>query len=176
MLNLFTNKRGMTMLEVLISIALLSLVSVPLIMSFMNSLMMSKLSKNQIEVNAVTRVVKEVVTSGFANNLPLNNYDIDGDGNLVEHHLDVNGDGIVGDLYLDLLRVTPSSEPATSGGLLIRTTPEMYIPGYEDYVFTIHYDAKNYHDSNYDTRNVLLTIYDKEKNKVVNKLKIAVDI
>ncbi len=149
-------KNGMTMIEVIISIALLSVVSVPLIISFMNSLNISRLSKNQIEINAVTRTIKETVTDGFYNNLPLNDFDSDGDI----------------DLYRDFL-CDSSGVPATSGAILYRVTPKIDVPD-SNYKFTILYDSANFHNPAYeDVTNVLIKIYNID-NKIVNKLKITV--
>ena len=156
---LLNSKNGMTMIEVIISIALLSVVSVPLIISFMNSLNISRLSKNQIEINAVTRTVKEIVTDGFFNNLPLNDFDSDGDI----------------DLYRDFL-CDSSGVPATSGATLYRVTPKIDVPepDYSDYKFSITYESANFHNPAYeDVTNVLITIYNID-NKIVNKLKITV--
>jgi len=161
MKKLLKSQKGMTMLEVVIAFALFSIVSVPLIISFMNSLKVSHMAKDQLEINAVTRKVKEYVTEDlFGKGKPL---------------FDFNSDGTP-DQFNDFLYIDTVSGkiPATASASLYRVTPDIDVPDYPDYVFTVLYDSANYYNPSFDNvTNVLITIYDKN-HKIVNKLKIVV--
>ena len=56
------NKKGMTLTEVIIALAVLGIISVPLIAVFSNSVFITRLTKNQLEINAVIQIVKVEVT------------------------------------------------------------------------------------------------------------------
>jgi len=63
----FESKKGMTVIEVILSLAILGIVTVPLMTVFASSLYMTKHVDNQIEVNMATRLAKELVTYSVNN-------------------------------------------------------------------------------------------------------------
>ncbi len=80
------NKKGMTMVEVVISLTVIGIISIPLFAAFMSSAALMKKTHEQMEINAVTRVVKENVTVsvkyGGGNKIP--SYEIDEYGDEIE--------------------------------------------------------------------------------------------
>lgn len=74
MQRLFVNKKGMTLIEMLVSLAVLAIVTVPLLMSFTNTIMLAQLTKKQTETNIVTRIVKDNVTEAVKNYVKLTKY------------------------------------------------------------------------------------------------------
>lgn len=72
MFKFLKSNKGMSLIEVIISLAMLAVVMVPLMMGFLNVLMVTKLTKQQTEVNAVSAVVKEQVTEAvIQDNYPI---------------------------------------------------------------------------------------------------------
>lgn len=63
MKTLFKSKKGMTLTEVIISLAVLGIVSAPLLMVFTNAAGIVKKTDERLEINAVTRIMKENVFS-----------------------------------------------------------------------------------------------------------------
>lgn len=61
------NIKGMTLTEVIIALAVLGIISVPLIAVFSNSVLITQLTRNQLEVNAVVQIVKVEVTQAVKN-------------------------------------------------------------------------------------------------------------
>lgn len=61
MRKLLKNKKGMTLTEVVVALAVLGIVSAPLLVVFTNSAVIVKKTGDRIEINAVTRVIKENV-------------------------------------------------------------------------------------------------------------------
>lgn len=61
------NKKGMTLTEVIIALAVFGIISVPLIAVFSNSVFITRLTKNQLEINAVIQIVKVEVTQAVKN-------------------------------------------------------------------------------------------------------------
>lgn len=58
------NKKGMTLVEVIVAMAVLGILSAPISMLFLTSMWTSKASRDQLELNAISMLVKEnVVTS-----------------------------------------------------------------------------------------------------------------
>lgn len=72
MLKLISRKKGMTLVEVLISIAILGIISVPLLAMFTNSALMIRQNEKQIKVSALVRTIKENVSTALkgSGNLP----------------------------------------------------------------------------------------------------------
>jgi prepilin-type N-terminal cleavage/methylation domain-containing protein len=71
MLKVLRRKKGMTIIEVIVSLTLLAVLSVPISMLFLNSMKTVTLANEQIELNAVTRVIKEDVTNSVKNGVEL---------------------------------------------------------------------------------------------------------
>ncbi|MDQ2085838.1 prepilin-type N-terminal cleavage/methylation domain-containing protein [Herbivorax sp. ANBcel31] len=63
MKKLLKNKIGMTLIEVILALSILAVVVVPLSVGFMNSLKIRESSDRQIDINEVSRIIKEQVTN-----------------------------------------------------------------------------------------------------------------
>ena len=61
MRKLLRNKKGFTIVELIISITILAIITVPLMAAFGNVAMMNKLTKDQMEINAVAKQVQQEV-------------------------------------------------------------------------------------------------------------------
>ncbi len=72
---LISGKKGMTLIEVLVSIAILGIISVPLLAMFTNSTLMVRQNEKQIKVSALTRTIKENVTKALKEGNKLTTYD-----------------------------------------------------------------------------------------------------
>lgn len=57
----FKGKKGFTIVELIISVALLAIISVPLMAGFVNVARINKLARNQIEINAAAKQVQQEV-------------------------------------------------------------------------------------------------------------------
>ena len=57
----FRSKKGMTLIETIIALAVLGIVSVPLMAVFTNAAVIVKKTDDRLEINAVTRIIKENV-------------------------------------------------------------------------------------------------------------------
>ncbi|HEY9063233.1 MAG TPA: type II secretion system protein [Pseudobacteroides sp.] len=55
------SKKGFTIVELIISVTLLAIITVPLMAGFANIALINKLTRNQIEINAVARQVQQEV-------------------------------------------------------------------------------------------------------------------
>lgn len=60
-MKLFKSKKGMTLIETIIAMAVLAIVSVPLMAVFTNAAVIVKKTNDRLEINAVTRIIKENV-------------------------------------------------------------------------------------------------------------------
>ncbi len=56
------SKKGMTVIEVLVSMAVFGIISVPLMGIFLDSMVATKLAQDKIETNALVSIVKDTVT------------------------------------------------------------------------------------------------------------------
>lgn len=56
------SKRGMTVIEVLVAMAVFGVISVPLMGVFLDSMVATKLAQDKIETNALVCIVKDAVT------------------------------------------------------------------------------------------------------------------
>jgi len=63
MQKLLVSKKGMTLIEVIISLAVLGIVSSPLLVVFTNAQIIIGKTESRIEINAVMRIIKENVTN-----------------------------------------------------------------------------------------------------------------
>lgn len=90
------SNRGMTLIETIIALAVLGIVSVPLMAVFTNAAVIVKKTEERLEINAVTRIIKENVIKSVKDG---------GDGNAIwnidhtwQFNLqtgpDDNGDGV----------------------------------------------------------------------------------
>ncbi len=58
----FGNNKGMTLIEAIVALAILGIVSAPLLMVFTNAQMIIRNTGSRLEANAVMRIIKENVT------------------------------------------------------------------------------------------------------------------
>lgn len=169
MKRLLRNKKGMSFLEVLIALAILGLLSVPIMMMFMNAQMYAKKVDKQTEINAVTRTVMQIVSDGLkTGGVGAELFEPDS-----SDPIDVNGDGTKNDGFRTIIKhAHVSGSPYTTPLLKIDRSGIN-----EKYVYKITYDPAKYYDANYEgVYNVLVTIVEKESGKSVNKLKISVNV
>ncbi|HOV25959.1 MAG TPA: type II secretion system protein [Pseudobacteroides sp.] len=61
MRKLIRSRMGFTIVELIISVTLMAIITVPLMAGFANVAMMNKLTRNQIEINAVAKQVEQEV-------------------------------------------------------------------------------------------------------------------
>lgn len=166
MKRLLRNKKGMSFLEVLIALAILGLLSVPIMMMFMNAQIYARKVDKQTEINAVTRTVMQIVSDGLNANAQLFGPDS-------SDPIDVNGDGTENDGFRTII-----THAHDSGSPYITPVLKIDRSGInEKYVYKITYDHAKYYDENYEgVYNVLVTIIEKENGKAVNKLKMSVNV
>lgn len=62
-MKLFKSKKGMTLLETILALAVLGIVAAPLLTVFTNAAVIVKKTNDRLEINAITRIIKENVTS-----------------------------------------------------------------------------------------------------------------
>ena len=160
---LLRNKKGMSFLEVLIALGILGLLSVPIMMMFMNAQIYAKKVDKQTEINAVTRTVMQIVSEGLKTNAPLYTPES-------TDPIEIDGDTASGDGFKTIVKYAHSIGSSY-------TTPILKIERSgitEKYVYKITYDPARYYDPNYKgVYNFLVTILEKESGKVVNELKIS---
>lgn len=75
MSKILKNIKGMTLTEVIIALAVLGIISVPLIAVFSNSVFVTQLTKNQLEINAIMQIVKVEVTHAVKNGSTIKDFD-----------------------------------------------------------------------------------------------------
>jgi len=82
----FKNNKGATLIEIVVSLAVLGIISVPLFTTFLSSALIIRRTGEQLEINAVTRIVKENVVAsvkyGGGNVIP--SYETDEYGTEIE--------------------------------------------------------------------------------------------
>jgi prepilin-type N-terminal cleavage/methylation domain-containing protein len=62
-MKLLKSKKGMTLLETILALAVLGIISAPLLTVFTNAAVIVKKTNDRLEINAVTRIIKENVTN-----------------------------------------------------------------------------------------------------------------
>lgn len=67
MIRIIKNNKGMTITEVILALAILGIVSIPLIAVFSNSIFLTQLTKRKMEINAVMQIAKGDVTQSVKN-------------------------------------------------------------------------------------------------------------
>ena len=87
------NQKGVSLVEVIVALTVLGLISVPISMTFLNSTFTAKLTKEQIELTAITRMVKENVAESVKRGC-----DVFGAGNESKKVRDISASSI-NDLY-----------------------------------------------------------------------------
>lgn len=80
MLKFLRNNKGMTITEIITALAVLGIISIPLMAVFSNSVLLTKMTGNQLEINAVMQIAKAQVVHSVKNNVELRDFsDPDGD-------------------------------------------------------------------------------------------------
>ena len=74
-MNILRNRKGSTVTEVLMALAVLGIISIPLIAVFSNSIFMTRLTKEQMEVNSVMQIIKNEVVQSVKNSRNLTDVD-----------------------------------------------------------------------------------------------------
>lgn len=166
MKRLLRSEKGLTFIEVLIALAVLGLLSVPIMMMFMNAQIYARKVDKQTEISAVTRTVKQLVSEGLEKDGPL--WDTDG------KPVDIDGEEIdSGDTFQTIIKHANKLNSTI-------TTPHLQIKGteiIENYTYTVKYDPEKYYDPNFKgVYTVLITIIDRESNNVVNEIKVSVNV
>ncbi|MDP4093443.1 MAG: prepilin-type N-terminal cleavage/methylation domain-containing protein [Bacillota bacterium] len=135
------NNKGMTLLEVMVAMAVFGIISVPLVMSCISPIVITKINQDQIELNAVTRTVKEAVV----NAIKTTGYPID-----TQNTIDNTGTGLSTDI------VTGSACVILRGDTNLRSGRDLEIlvgqngttPVYSSYTFDA--TLENVPDTMYD--------------------------
>jgi len=71
MLKLLKNNKGMTITEIITALAVLGIISIPLMAVFSNSVLLTKMTGNQLEINAVMQIAKADVVQSVKNGVGL---------------------------------------------------------------------------------------------------------
>lgn len=164
MRKLFKSKKGMTLIEVITSLAVLGIISVPLMMSFTNTIMVVKLTQKQTEINAVTRIVKNNVTDAVKYGIKL-----------IKYGAVPRADGTMDPA--DEIQLRGPSSVFTAA---VDTTPDLKIDGkdgisdYSAYKFSVK-DLKTA-DSDYPNTYEYVITLKKANGDVIQKVRIAVNI
>ncbi|MCX8130002.1 MAG: prepilin-type N-terminal cleavage/methylation domain-containing protein [Clostridia bacterium] len=168
MYKLYSSKKGMTLTEVMVSLAVLGILSVPLMMTFTNSIMVTKLTQDQIEVNAITRIVKKTVTNAvkYAYS-PIKTFDAAANGTAYN----ATADGVI---------LREDATGFNSGVNLIISDSDGNI--YNKYAFNAEFERGPRPLINYDpefpnTCQYLVTIFRNDaNNRVVARLRLDINL
>ncbi len=160
------SKKGMTLIEVILAVAILGVVTFPLMVSFMNTLALSKKIDQENEVNAVTRIVKEMVSESIIQN----NYELE----LKDPSDPHDSKKSIRDFISDTISSTGTS---TSDNISIIDSAGNLN---DKYFFTVSYDHNSCYDVNYPSiYHVIISIKTVDgvtgSEKLLNRLKIAVN-
>jgi prepilin-type N-terminal cleavage/methylation domain-containing protein len=173
MKKILRNKKGMTLIEVIISISVLAIFLVPITVGFQNALLISKLSENQLEINNVSRLIREEVVYSMLNNTPLFRY----------NPADTSVNNFVGretnqdQIYnlLDEVKATTSVSKSPQLAAL-SWTEEKY---FRKYYFIVTYDQATFETKYPETYSVKIDIFRKDDFKdnmvIVNTISATVD-
>ncbi|OPX43025.1 hypothetical protein CLHUN_31690 [Ruminiclostridium hungatei] len=71
MFKLLKNNKGMTITEIITALAVLGIISIPLMAVFSNSVLLTKMTGNQLEINAVMQIAKADVVQSVKNDVRL---------------------------------------------------------------------------------------------------------
>lgn len=170
MKKLTRNKKGFTLIEVILSVTLLAIVMVPLMTLFSSTVIISNKVKAQIELDSVVRTIFENVNDAVKHDAIIPLYDsYDSTLNDFDTSIPLNQFRIA-NLIVDS---NSSGNREVSDKLGVIKDP---IINYLEYSFDINYwdSSVDYYDStNYpSTYNFVITVY--KDNERVKTLKIAV--
>ncbi|WP_010249682.1 type II secretion system protein [Acetivibrio cellulolyticus] len=168
MKRLIRNRKGMSLVEVMIALAILGLLSVPIMMAFMNTQIYARKIDKQNEINSITRTVTQIVSDGFKNDAVIT--DIGG------LNIELDGDPLtLTDTFTDIIRKAKNdaTKKDTVSDLPIMENGVKSLK----YKYSITFDYNNFRNPLYEgVYNFLIIINEYDSGNVVNKLKIAVDI
>lgn len=74
MIKMLKNNKGMTLTEVVVAIAIFGILSVPLLAIFSNSILITELTKRQMEISSVMQIVSGEVSNSVRNNVSITYY------------------------------------------------------------------------------------------------------
>lgn len=161
---IFKSNKGMNILEVILALAVLSIIAVPLMTTFGNSIKLTKHVDKQIDINAYSRLAIERVKEALANGTPLpdeaGNEGIGFEVKLSDLITSVDNNTLIPP---DQLQSTNKIGIKDSYGELI-----------EDYYVVVSY-CKNYHDTVYKIHYIKIEIKDADNGANANVIKLAVD-
>lgn len=120
--NKLSSNKGMTLIEVVVSITILGIVVVPLLSVFSTSMTLASKRSNQIEINSITRLIKDNVMVAIKNNRKIKFYNDDGtigEGFLKEssgfnNYQNVVIEGKDGNVYTDKFKFDITHQPKFS--------------------------------------------------------------
>lgn len=170
MKRLLKNIKGMSLLEVMIALAVLGLLSVPIMTAFMNTQIYARKVDKQTEVSAITRTVKQIVCDGIINAVDemimVNNSNVQqfvgpGHNDTFRDFLNyaIDNPGLVQTPYLQI------KENGTSVN--------------SKYKYKISYDHSDvqYYDAQYpNVFNLKIEIFDAKNDQLLNKIKVTVKL
>lgn len=168
MKRLFKSKSGMSLLEVMIALALLGVLTVPIMTAFMNTQLYAKKVDKQTDINAITRTVKQIVIDGMLSNDSL---------------LDINGDPVdtldqIGtpDKFKDIIvNGKDTGNPITTPFLKIDQIVNGSIEKSEKYKYKIEYLHNECYDRTYPkVYHVVIKICNYDNDNLLNEIKVAV--
>lgn len=160
MIKMLKSKKGMSIIEVILALTVLSIVSIPLMTSFGNSIKLTKHIDKEIDINAISRVAIERVTEALVKGNPLPDEQNSG--------AEIKLRELISDTDASALL---DSELAESNKIGIIDSYGNLIP---DYYVVVSY-CKDFFDPVYKIRYVLIEIKNANNDSNVNQIKIAVD-
>jgi prepilin-type N-terminal cleavage/methylation domain-containing protein len=170
MKRLLRNKKGMSLLEVMIAITVLGLLTMPIMISFMNTQRYAKKIDKETEISSITRTVKQLVVDGLVKNEPL----VDKDGNSI----DIYVSDTIDDKFRDFIKYCRSA--ANKDTLIESVELMIYSGGSQNtkYSYKLAYHHNEFYDGTQypNVYNVLIKIIERDSGSVVNQIKIAVKV
>lgn len=160
----------MSLLEVMIALAVLGLLSVPIMTAFMNTQIYAKKVDKQTEISAITRTVKQIVSDGILNG--------------VDELTQFNGapvnifGGAPNDKFIDFLNYAKSD----TSGVDIQTPflqikdSDLSVNSKYKYKIIYNHNSTEYYDGTQypNVYNFKIEIYDAKNDQLLNKIKVAV--
>ena len=169
MKRLFKSKKGMSLIEVMIAVSVLGLLTIPIMISFMNTQRYAKKIDKETEISSITRTVKQIVADGLVLNREMENTDGD--------PIDIYPSDSINDKFRDFIKYCKSNysnQLFESVELGIRETKSTTTNNKYSYKIAYHHNV-DYEETEYPkVYNVLIKIIERDSGTVVNQIKIAV--
>jgi len=175
MKKLIKSKSGMSLLEVMIALAILGVLTVPIMTAFMNTQLYAKKVDKQNEINAITRTVKQIVTDGFIRDEVLEA----SDGSTIDTLEPVDGNSdhfrdIINEYSKDINKASTYTSPSF---LKINKTVGPTIVESKKYKYKLEYCYNECYNPSYENvHHVVIMIYDYDSEKLLNEIKVAVKL